>query len=144
MMDLLAISHLMVTASYVFIPSQFCRCLSQSPHRHNMPWRLIFCLILVAFFFFLCGFAHFLLAMGWGETELFRLTQFGNALVSATTACYLIPLIPDMFDLLDAAVSKMENETKESKSKLFTFMAFLCHGKLIVDSDVRCGILNLC
>jgi len=85
------------------------------------------CLILVAFFFFLCGLAHFLLAMGYGHTNFFQMVQMGNALVSATTSVYLIPLIPDMFALVDAAVAKWTKETKDSQSKLFTFMAFLCH-----------------
>jgi signal transduction histidine kinase/DNA-binding response OmpR family regulator len=117
----------MVTGSYIFIPLQFCRCLSRSPHTRNMPWRLLFCLILFAFFFFLCGTAHFLLAMRMGDTAVFTCVQWGNAVVSTVTAIYLIPLMPDMFLLLDTAVNNLQNETQESKSKLFTFMAFLCH-----------------
>ncbi|CAB9510090.1 sensor kinase/phosphatase LuxQ [Seminavis robusta] len=62
-----------------------------------------------------------------GDSRWFTWIQCGNALVSTTTAVYLIPLIPDMFTLLDTAVANLQNETKDSKSKLFTFMAFLCH-----------------
>ena len=64
---------------------------------------------------------------GKGHTAAFVYVNVCTAIVSLMTAIYLIPLIPSMFSILDESLNKLSNESKESKSKLFTFMAFLCH-----------------
>lgn len=62
-----------------------------------------------------------------GHTTAFIYVHVATALVSSITALYLIPLIPCMFSILDESLNKLTKETQESKSHLFTFMAFLCH-----------------
>ncbi|CAB9508967.1 Hybrid signal transduction histidine kinase J [Seminavis robusta] len=126
-LDLLAISHLLVAVANVVISLQFMTSLHRYPHRRNIPWRLTWCLILFAFYTFLSGCNQLLLGLGQAQTFLYAAIQYGNAVVSAITAVCLVPVIPDMFTLVDQTVSKLTQDSTESKAKLFTFMAFLCH-----------------
>ena len=53
-----------------------------------------------------------------------------TAIVSVTTALYLLPLIPSLFSTIDSAINESHQlhlETAASKDKLVSFMAFLCH-----------------
>jgi hypothetical protein len=127
MTNLISVCDLVITVAYFSIPLQILISLWKSPPERKIPMKLIVTLILFAFFIFLCGTGHFMRYMGLGHTRAFVYVNVCTAAVSLVTAAYLIPLIPCMFSLLDESLSKLTNETKESKSKLFTFMAFLCH-----------------
>lgn len=53
-----------------------------------------------------------------------------TSIVSLITALYLLPLVPSLMSELDKSLQdlvKLNEETAESKRKLFTFMSFLCH-----------------
>ena len=126
-MRLIAACDLVITVAYFSIPFQILISLWKSPPHRKIPIKLVVTLVLFAFFIFLCGTGHLMRYMDKGHTTAFIYVNVATALVSLVTAVYLIPLIPCMFSLLDESLNKLTNETKESKSKLFTFMAFLCH-----------------
>lgn len=126
-MTLIGTCDLVITVAYFSIPFQILVSLWKSPPHREIPIRLVVTLVLFAFFIFLCGTGHLMRYMDKGHTTSFIYVHVSTALVSLVTAVYLIPLIPCMFSLLDESLNKLTNETKESKSKLFTFMAFLCH-----------------
>ena len=123
---------LVTTIAYFSIPLQIVASLYMSPKHRKIPARLIVTLILFALFIFLCGTGHLMRCLGMDKKKntfsaAFLCVNVATAFISMITALYLIPLIPCMFSLLDESINRLSNESKESKSKLFTFMAFLCH-----------------
>lgn len=123
----ISVCDLVITVAYFSIPFQLLVSLWKSQPHRKIPKQLILTLVLFAAFIFLCGSGHLMRYFGMGHTNAFVCVNVATALVSLITALYLIPLIPCMFSLLDESINKLTNETKDSKSKLFTFMAFLCH-----------------
>jgi len=126
-MSLTASCDLIITVAYFSIPLQILVSLWKSPPERKIPMKLVVTLVLFALFIFLCGAGHLMRYMGKGHSTAFVYLNVATALVSLVTAVYLVPLIPCMFSLLDESLNRLTNESKESKSKLFTFMAFLCH-----------------
>jgi signal transduction histidine kinase/ActR/RegA family two-component response regulator len=95
-----------------------------------MPATILVLLVLFAFFIFLCGAGHVLRCLDKTDTQVFHVVNDCTALVSITTAIYLLPLIPSVLGQLDKSLAdlvKLNHEAIESRKKLFTFMAFLCH-----------------
>ena len=95
-----------------------------------MPLSILLLVILFALFVFLCGAGHLLRCMGATQTTAYFVVNTITAAVSLTTALYLLPLIPSLMSSLDKNLQDlvtMNKETEESKRKLMTFMAFLCH-----------------
>ena len=87
-------------------------------------------LVLFAFFIFLCGAGHLLRSLGKAHTSAFMVLNMATSVVSLVTALYLLPLVPSLMSSLDESLEKLvklNQSTAESKKKLFTFMAFLCH-----------------
>ncbi|CAB9528438.1 Osmosensing histidine protein kinase SLN1 [Seminavis robusta] len=126
-MELVNACDLAITVAYFSIPLQILVSLWKSPPGRKVPFKLVVTLVLFAFFIFLCGAGHLMRYSGYGHTDAFVYVNVATALVSIVTALYLVPLIPSMFSLLDESLNRLTNESRESKSKLFTFMAFLCH-----------------
>ena len=132
---IISICDLVITVAYFSIPLQLIVSIWKSPPHRKIPRQLILTLLLFAAFIFLCGSGHLMRYLGMGTTHAFVIVNVATAVVSLATALYLVPLIPCMFSLLDESINKLTNETKESKSKLINFMAFLCH-------EIRYGILT--
>jgi signal transduction histidine kinase/ActR/RegA family two-component response regulator len=87
-------------------------------------------LVLFALFIFLCGTGHLLRCLGKSDTDLFYYNNILTAFISLATALYLLPLIPNLFGIIDQSIRdsiKQNAEIAESKAKLLSFMAFLCH-----------------
>ena len=126
-MNLINICDLIITVAYFSIPLQILVSLWKSPANRKIPMKLVVTLVLFAAFIFLCGTGHLMRYFDMGHSAAFVYVNVATALVSFITAIYLVPLIPCMFSLLDESLNRLTNESKESKSKLFTFMAFLCH-----------------
>jgi signal transduction histidine kinase len=59
----------------------------------------------------------------------FELINWATAFISAATALYLIPLVPNLMGTFEKNLTDLELKEKieESHRKLMTFMAFLCH-----------------
>ncbi|GKZ00640.1 hypothetical protein MPSEU_001016200 [Mayamaea pseudoterrestris] len=60
----------------------------------------------------------------------FFIINWFTAFISLATACYLVPLVPNLMSSLDAGIQelrRLNEESEESRRKLVTFMAFLCH-----------------
>jgi signal transduction histidine kinase/CheY-like chemotaxis protein len=86
--------------------------------------------VLFALFIFLCGTGHLMRSLGKADTDIFYYNNILTAFISLTTAIYLLPLIPNLYGTIDQSIKdsvKQNEEIAESKAKLLTFMAFLCH-----------------
>jgi signal transduction histidine kinase/CheY-like chemotaxis protein len=124
------LSDLLITVAYFSIPFQILFSLYRFPFLKAMPLHIVLLLVLFAFFIFLCGAGHLLHHLQMQHTPLFARVNTLTALVSVTTALYLLPIIPNLFSTIDAKIQesiKLNHETAESKDKLVAFMAFLCH-----------------
>lgn len=124
------LSDLLITVAYFSIPFQILFSLYRFPFLTSMPLHIVLLLVLFAFFIFLCGAGHLLHHMHMQHTPLFAHVNALTALVSVTTALYLLPIIPSLFSTIDAKIQEsitLNHETAESKDKLVAFMAFLCH-----------------
>ena len=64
-----------------------------------------------------------------GDILAFQILNAATAVISLLTAFYLLPLVPSVLNQLDESqeIIRLSTETEESRRKLFTFMAFLCH-----------------
>ncbi|KAG7338089.1 PAS domain containing protein [Nitzschia inconspicua] len=119
-----------VTIAYFSIPIQILVSLYRYPRLHSMPWTILVLVILFALFVFLCGAGHLLKCLGMGETKAFIVVNAITAIISLSTALYLLPITPFLMSSLDHNIQelvKLNEETEDSKRKLMTFMAFLCH-----------------
>ena len=118
----------LITAAYFSIPAQILVSLYKYPRLAHMPLSILILLVLFALFVFLCGFGHLLRCMEI-KTNLFLLVNYATAIVSVSTALYLIPLVPNLMNTIDLGLRDLDrlDETTEAKRKLLTFMAFLCH-----------------
>lgn len=124
------IDDLLITIAYFSIPIQLVFSLWKYPRLTTMPLRVFVLLILFALFIFLCGAGHLMRCLGQNTTAAFQMLNYCTAGVSLTTALYLLPLVPNLMSLLDESMQrliKLNQETEESRRKLATFMAFLCH-----------------
>jgi signal transduction histidine kinase/ActR/RegA family two-component response regulator len=121
---------LIITVAYFSIPVQLLASLWQYPRLAAMPYKIVILLVLFAMFIFLCGTGHLLRRLGKADTEFFYYNSILTAFISLATAVYLLPLIPNLFEIIDQSIkdsTKQNEEIAESKAKLLTFMAFLCH-----------------
>jgi signal transduction histidine kinase/CheY-like chemotaxis protein len=95
-----------------------------------MPLKIFVLVILFALFVFLCGAGHLMRCLGAGHTQGFAILNDCTAFISFLTAVYLLPLVPNLMSTLDEGLQeliRLNEETEESRRKLITFMAFLCH-----------------
>jgi signal transduction histidine kinase/CheY-like chemotaxis protein len=120
---------LIICVAYFSIPVQILVALWQDPRLASMPRAYSLLLVLFAFFIFLCGAGHLLRYMEMVHTKTFENVNIATAVISFVTAVYLIPLVPSLFGGSTQIMSlqQQNKESMESKRKLFTFMAFLCH-----------------
>lgn len=114
---------LIIAVAYFSIPIQIVLALLQYPRLRSMQWSILVLAILFALFIFLCGAGHLLRCLEMADGAPFQVLNVATAVISLTTALYLLPLIPHLFDSLDKTLSA----EIESKRKLMTFMSFLCH-----------------
>ena len=129
-MGALSIADLVITVAYFSIPIQILASLWKYPRMANMPAKIVLLLILFALFIFLCGAGHLLRCLERTSTYMFLVVNTLTSIVSSLTAIYLLPLIPNLLSTLDQSLAELvelNQEAEESKAKLFTFMAFLCH-----------------
>ena len=129
-MAVLSIADLVITVAYFSIPIQILASLWKYPRMANMPPKIVLLLILFALFIFLCGAGHLLRCLERTSTYLFLVVNTLTSIVSSLTAIYLLPLIPNLLSTLDQSLTELvelNQEAEDSKAKLFTFMAFLCH-----------------
>jgi signal transduction histidine kinase len=126
----IAVPDLIITVAYFSIPMQLLASLWQYPRLAVMPYKIVVLLVLFALFIFLCGTGHLLRCLGKSDTDLFYCNNILTAFISLATALYLLPLIPNLFGIIDQSIRdsiKQNAEIAESKAKLLSFMAFLCH-----------------
>jgi signal transduction histidine kinase/CheY-like chemotaxis protein len=126
----IALPDLIIAVAYFSIPVQLLASLWQYPQLAAMPYKIVVLLVLFALFIFLCGNGHLLRCLGKADTDIFYCNNILTAFISVVTALYLLPLIPHLFGIIDQSIKdsiKQNKETAESKAKLLTFMAFLCH-----------------
>ncbi|GKY91125.1 hypothetical protein MPSEU_000085300 [Mayamaea pseudoterrestris] len=125
-----SMSDLIITIAYFSIPLQIVYSLCLYPRLHAMPLKVFVLVILFALFVFLCGAGHLMRCLGAGHTEGFAILNDCTAFISFLTAMYLLPLVPNLMSTLDEGLQeliRLNEETQESRRKLITFMAFLCH-----------------
>ena len=100
------------------------------PRLASMPASIYILLALFALFIFLCGAGHMLRYLNLADTQLFANVNTCTACISLATALYLLPLVPSLLGQWDKSLTDLihlNEEAIESRKKLFTFMAFLCH-----------------
>jgi signal transduction histidine kinase/ActR/RegA family two-component response regulator len=129
-MQILRIDDLIITVAYFSIPVQIVLSLIRYPRLAAMPLKILILMILFALFIFLCGTGHLMRCLRYTDASAFFLINWFTALVSLATATYLLPLVPNLMSTLDAGLQelhRLNEESEESRRKLVTFMAFLCH-----------------
>lgn len=89
-----------------------------------MPLQVVALLILFALFIFFCGAGHMLRTLTLTGT-IFDVVNAATAFISLLTALYLVPLTPNLMNAIDESIS--HKDVLESRSKLMTFMSFMCH-----------------
>ena len=122
--------QLIITIAYFSIPLQIVYSLCLYPRLHAMPLKIFVLVILFALFVFLCGAGHLMRCLGAAHTDGFAIVNNFTAFISFLTAIYLLPLVPNLMSTLDEGLQeliRLNEETQQSRSKLITFMAFLCH-----------------
>lgn len=127
---MMRVDDLVIMLAYFSIPIQILVSLWHYPRLGSMPRPILLLLILFALFIFLCGTGHFLRCMGKTGDTVYAVLNTLTAIISSITAVYLLPLIPSLMSSLDENIqtlTKLNADTAESKRKLLTFMAFLCH-----------------
>src|SRR6056300_1919797 len=103
---------LAITVAYFSIPVQIVIGLCKFPRvTRRATKKVVVLLILFALFIFLCGAGHLLRCIDAADTPLFRATNILTAVVSITTAIYLMPFVPNLLDgadklYLEATASK--------------------------------------
>jgi len=119
-----------IAVAYFSIPVQILIAVSYYPRLTMMPTRLLCLSVLFALFIFCCGIGHVLRCFDHANGAVFRFMNGMTAVISILTAVCLVPLVPSLMSSLDVSLADMQRlneETLASKSKLKTFMAFLCH-----------------
>lgn len=119
-----------ITVAYFSIPIQILASLWKYPRLASMPISILCLLILFALFIFLCGAGHLLRCMDQTQGTSFAILNICTAIISLTTALYLLPLIPSLMSTMDDGIQDLKRlnaETIERKQQLLTFMSFLCH-----------------
>jgi signal transduction histidine kinase/CheY-like chemotaxis protein len=125
-----ALPDLLITVAYFSIPVQLLASLWQYPRLAATPYKIVTVLVLFALSIFLCGLGHLLRYLGKAGTDIFYCNSILAAFISLVAAIYLLPLIPNLLGIIDQTIRdsiKQNEESAESKAKLLTFMAFLCH-----------------
>jgi signal transduction histidine kinase len=126
----IALPELITTVAYFSIPVQLLASLWQYPQLAAMPYKIVFLLVLLSLSVFFCGLGHLLRCLGKADTDFFYCNSILLASATLAAALYLLPLIPNLFGIIDQSIRdsiKQTIETAESKAQLVTFMAFLCH-----------------
>ena len=124
------IEDMIITLAYFSIPVQIFVSLYRYPRLAVMPAKIVALVVLFALFIFLCGAGHLMRCLNYTETSAFYITNWCTAFISLGTATYLIPLVPNLMSSLDEGLQELRRlnvESEESRHKLVTFMAFLCH-----------------
>jgi MFS superfamily sulfate permease-like transporter len=124
------VDDLIISIAYFSIPVQIVVSLYHYPRLASMPPQIFLLSVLFALFIFCCGAGHLMRCLGQTDTVGFSVMNGITACVSLVTAVYLLPLVPSLMSNLDSSLQslvQLNEETAESKRKLFTFMAFLCH-----------------
>jgi hypothetical protein len=123
------VDDVLITIAYFSIPLQLVFSLMRYPRLQLMPLKLLVLLIMFALFVFCCGVGHMLRCMEMTQTSMYITVNTITAVVSMTTAIYLVPLVPNLMSTIDNSIKDLEHldEITEAKTKLLTFMAFLCH-----------------
>lgn len=119
-----------IAVAYFSIPVQILIAVSYYPRLTMVPTRLLCLFVLFALFIFCCGIGHVLRCFDHANGVVFRFINGMTAVISILTAVCLVPLVPSLMSSLDvnlADMQRLNEETLASKSKLKTFMAFLCH-----------------
>jgi signal transduction histidine kinase/ActR/RegA family two-component response regulator len=127
---MIALPDLIITVAYFSIPVQLLVSMWQYPRLAAMPYKIVIFFVLFALSIFLCGLGHLLRCLGKADTFFFYCTSILAAFISLVATLYLLPLIPNLLGIIDQSISdtiKQNKEIAESKAKLLTFMAFLCH-----------------
>lgn len=127
---ILTTADFIIAVAYFSIPIQILASLWKYPRLAIMPPKIVVLVVLFALFIFLCGAGHLMRCLGQSGSQAFLVVNVLTSVVSMLTALYLLPLIPSLLGSLDQSLSdlvELNRETAESKTKLFTFMAFLCH-----------------
>ena len=118
---------LIVAIAYFSIPIQILVSLRNYPRMTSMPLHIFILLMLFALFIFFCGAGHALRCQGKTNEDIYIIVNHLTAFVSLTTALYLMPLIPSIMSSMDEdlqSLTRLNDESEESKNKLLTFMAF--------------------
>jgi len=84
---------------------------------------MVILIVLFALFIFFCGTGHLLRSLELTKGRAFDVLNRLTAFISVATALYLVPIVPHLFQTLDAALAA----EMESKRKVMAFMSFLCH-----------------
>lgn len=123
--DTVLLDHKLTRLVFILLQSLY-----HYPRLHGMQWHIVLLIVLFALFVLMCGAGHLLKCMEMTETAAFRVVNGITAGISLVTAMYLLPIIPFLMSSLDHTIQdlvKLNEETEDSKRKLMTFMAFLCH-----------------
>jgi len=112
------VADLIITIAYFSIPLQIVWSLTRHPAltRKVASNSVILLLVLFALFIFCCGLGHLIRCLGWSETRLFQVVNNITAIVSMVTALYLIPIMPTLFETVDANLRKLHRSKKIVKS----------------------------
>ena len=115
MMD---VADLIITIAYFSIPLQIVWSLARHPAltRKVASNSAILLLVLFALFIFCCGVGHLVRCLGLSDTRLFQVVNVVTAVVSMVTALYLIPIMPTLFESIDANLRKLHRSKKIVKS----------------------------
>jgi signal transduction histidine kinase len=127
---MIALPDLIITVAYFSIPAQLLVSLWRYPRLAAMPYKIIVFFVLFALSIFFCGLGHLLRYLGKADTYFFYCNNILAAFISLVAALYLLPLLPNLLGIIDQSISdsiQHNKEIAESKAKLLTFMAFLCH-----------------
>jgi signal transduction histidine kinase/CheY-like chemotaxis protein len=126
----IALPDLIITAACYSVLMQLLVSMWQYPQLAAMPYKVVILLVLFALSLFLYSLGPLLKCLGKADTEFFYCINILTVSISLVTALYLLPLIPNLFGIIDQSIRdsiKQNKETAESKAELLTFKAFLCH-----------------
>lgn len=96
------IIDLIIALAYFSIPVQIVFGLCKFPRlTRRATTKVVVLLVLFALFIFLCGTGHLLRCIDMAATTLFRAVNILTAVISITTAIYLMPFVPNLMEMTD-------------------------------------------
>ena len=96
------IIDLIIALAYFSIPFQIVFGLCKFPRlTRRATTKVVVLLVLFALFIFLCGAGHLLRCIDLADTTLFRAVNILTAVISITTAVYLMPFVPNLLEMTD-------------------------------------------